>query len=439
MATNTYVALAHTTVTVANASTIVFDSIPSTYTDLRVVVSGNAESGINNAYISFNNDTTLNTGSGTTLIGNGTTATSSRRANDSVIYMTVPLATSSTTKSIWTIDIMNYTSTNMFKTVLWRHSDAGNRTQAGVGLKQLTDAITRLDIACGTGVNKGNWAVGSTFSLYGIKAEVGESTPKATGGIVTSDATYWYHTFTTSGNFVPNQTLSCDYLVVAGGGGGNGGDIGNGGGGGAGGLLTGTSMSLTAGTKTILVGAGGSAGAGATPGSNSVLYGSSTITATGGGEGGTYLGGGGNGGCGGGAGQWGGSTVSGGAGSQGFKGGDSSGIGAGGGGGMGAAGQNCTGTTGGNGGIGIANSITGTAVYYSGGGGGSSHNNSTTQSTGGTGGGGAGGYRTAALVPVPPTAGTANTGGGGGGWGEYTSSRGGAPGGSGVVIIKYAK
>ena len=45
---------------------------------------------------------------------------------------------------------------------------------------------------------------------------------KATGGTVTSDSTYWYHTFTSNGTFVPNQSLSVEYLIVAGGGGGGG-------------------------------------------------------------------------------------------------------------------------------------------------------------------------------------------------------------------------
>ena len=46
------------------------------------------------------------------------------------------------------------------------------------------------------------------------------SSPKATGGTVTSDSTYWYHTFTSNGTFTPSQALSCDVVVVAGGAGG---------------------------------------------------------------------------------------------------------------------------------------------------------------------------------------------------------------------------
>ena len=105
----------------------------------------------------------------------------------------------------------------------------------------------------------------------------------------------------------------------------------------------------------------------------------------------------------------------------------------------------------GNGGNGISNSITGTAVTYGGGGGGGSGGDLNTYSStavcasssaqagnGGSGGGGAGG-----VCANAASAGTANTGGGGGGGGLYyvagisnTNGPAGA-GGSGVVIISY--
>ena len=43
--------------------------------------------------------------------------------------------------------------------------------------------------------------------------------PKATGGTITLVGGFYIHTFTGSGTFTPTAgTLSCDYLVVAGGG-----------------------------------------------------------------------------------------------------------------------------------------------------------------------------------------------------------------------------
>ena len=85
------------------------------------------------------------------------------------------------------------------------------------------------------------------------------------------------------------------------------------------------------------------------------------------------------------------------------------------------------------GGPGVSNSISGTAVHYSGGGGGGAHFN--PGGIGGTGGGGKGGkLDNAGSGNIPAVNGASNTGGGGGG-GCVTVN--GANGGSGIVIIRY--
>jgi hypothetical protein len=163
-----------------------------------------------------------------------------------------------------------------------------------------------------------NYAAGSTFSLYGIASQ--EAAAKATGGMVTSDANYYYHTFTASGTFTPKQSISADILVVAGGGSGGGGRAG---GGGAGGLLVHTSQSLTATGYTCTVGAGASANSGnvnGNQGSNS-QFGALTASVGGGFGASAFISvNGGNGGSGGGApaGLTGGTATSG----QGFAGGN---------------------------------------------------------------------------------------------------------------------
>ncbi len=289
--------------------------------------------------------------------------------------------------------------------------------------------------------DQGNLVSGSTFYLYGIDSA------RATGGTITHDSEYTYHTFTSTGTFSALEKINnVNYLVVAGGGGG-GGQLG--GGGGAGGLrstVTATggggsiesALALTAGTSyTVTIGAGG---AGATSnvtgtnGSNSVF---STITSTGGGGGGSNQtpaeGVGNSGGSGGGNGE-GTLTTNTGTANQGYKGGSAydAGVsyGSGGGGGAGAVGANGTSTNGGNGGTGVAVAITGSSVTYAGGGGGSIQNTGTA-GTGGAGGGGNGGLYNS----NNGTAGTANTGGGGGGMSGPSIA---APaGGSGIVIIRY--
>jgi hypothetical protein len=100
---------------------------------------------------------------------------------------------------------------------------------------------------------------------------------RATGGTITQSGGYTIHTFTSSGNFVPTQNLTVDYLVVAGGASGAGHQ---GGGGGAGGLRCTTTatggggslespLSLTNGVSyTVTIGAGGAGVGAATLGNN---------------------------------------------------------------------------------------------------------------------------------------------------------------------------
>jgi len=249
-------------------------------------------------------------------------------------------------------------------------------------------------------------------------------------------------TFTSSGTFtVPAGITSVSVLVVGGGGGGGGPGSGEGsgrGGGAAGGALYNSAYTVTPGANiTVTVGAGGTNDA---AGGNSVF---GTITSTGGGRGATTGTAAGNGGSGGGGqaangGNYGGTPGTGISG-QGHNGGLGYSDGAsysdgGGGGGAGAAGGSVTtsGTAAGSGGIGLSNSITGSAVYYAGGGGGGGDYRQT-YATGGPGGSGGGGAGANAHYGTG-TSGSANTGGGGGG-GGYGGT--GGSGGSGIVIVAW--
>jgi hypothetical protein len=253
------------------------------------------------------------------------------------------------------------------------------------------------------------------------------------------------------------EVTPVDYLVVAGGGAGG---LGNsassgGGGGGAGGYRTSVDTSggstspelslafASTASYTITIGAGGAApttgGARGNPGVSSSVAG--LISIGGGGGGGSLTGAnqgpGGSGGSGGGAGAQSGLLVFGGVGypTQGFSGTNAPAAssaapnyGSGGGGGAGAVGALPSATTGGAGGAGLTSTITGTSVIRGGGGGGSTYQGGTA-GAGGTGGGGSGSNGAAAS-----TAGAVNTGGGGGGKADGGVT---APGGSGVVILRY--
>lgn len=430
------------TVGAGGQAAIQFNNIPQTYTDLVIKLSvrtnrsGTYEGGIG---IGINgNESTGYTWR--TIEVQGTNVTSKNTSYEADWVARVPA--SETTASVFSnidIYIPNYTSSNAksyFADAVGENNSTAGSITLLAGVQSSTSAITSLRIA-----DKQNGLIvqHSTATLYGIKnyslTQIGEGA-KASGGIVTSDASYYYHTFTTSGTFTPTQNLTADYLVV--GGGGAGGNA-PGGGGGAGGYVPKTSTSFTGFINyPVTIGAGGASSRGS--GSNSTF---NSITALGGGGGGSNTTqDGANGGSGGGGGAFPDDTFSGGtatqpgSGSGGFGENGGSGVGTsiyrngGGGGGAGAAGSNASNSNKGNGGTG-KDWLNGT--YYAGGGGGCYTTNTSGGGSGGTGGGGAGGGTGSS--PSVGTAGTANTGGGGGGArsGNFGS------GGSGIVIIRYPK
>ena len=62
---------------------------------------------------------------------------------------------------------MNYSNTTTYKTVLTRANIASADVEAVVGLWRSTSAVNQLDVKQGGAVT---FSVGSTFTLYGIKA-----------------------------------------------------------------------------------------------------------------------------------------------------------------------------------------------------------------------------------------------------------------------------
>jgi len=442
-----------------STASITFANIPQTgYTDFKVVASAR-DSGttVSSWAMSINGSAVTSLKA---VYGNGTSALSMTS------YLGIIPGTSATASVFgnYEIYIPNYTSSN-YKGIITDSVSENNATSAhaflGAGISPATTAVSSVTLSCGV-----TFAQYSTFSLYGVAAlgTSPSSGPKASGGnIITTDGTYWVHTFNTSGTFTPLTSLNCDYLVVAGGGAGG---RAAGAGGGAGGYRTsigGSTLSFSAINYPVVVGAGGAPmTASRVPtqsnGSNSSI---SSITSTGGGGGGGYNNGtavtnekyvGASGGSGGGT--WGNSGAGGaaspaGQGNAGGTAASGAGYGESSGGGGGAGGVGGTGGASngicGNGGVGLSNSITGTAVFYAGGGGGGygSYNYGTdTAGSGGNGGGGAGGTGTGrgGTTTINGANGTANTGGGGGGGsysGTLTTIGTAGAGGSGVVIIRY--
>lgn len=160
----TYEPIATTTLSSAT-STITFSSIPSTYTDLKIVMTATSDSA-SLGQIRFNSDTATNYSS-TYLSGNGSTVASSRRTGRTGIdFFEGSVSTSIPALSI--IDIFSYRgSTN--KTALisdFLDLNGSGQVESIAGLWRSTSAITSV-VLRGNGMN---WAIGTTATLYGIKA-----------------------------------------------------------------------------------------------------------------------------------------------------------------------------------------------------------------------------------------------------------------------------
>jgi hypothetical protein len=459
------------TVTVGSggASSVTFSNIPQTYTDLKVVgsvrvsadtsyhyeeVSVNIGSGISYSNITLYTSVSSapasasTTGTGTAPWG-GKVVTSGNTVN---------------TFSNWEIYFPNYSSTNQYKTfsadAVGENNATGSGLELNAGLFSTNSPITNITL----GAPIGSFVQYSTFYLYGVKnlsTTYGNSI-KATGGTITTDGTYVYHTFNSTGTFTPTTRLSADYLVIAGGGGSSASGAGAGGlrstvGISGGGASPESQIQLISGTSySVVVGAGGSGASNgqSTNGSNGNNSSFSNIISIGGGGGistaGTQLntgqsGGSGSGGYGGGDGSNNGSSAPGGSGTanQGYAGGSSapkasSTSSSGGGGGAGSVGATASAVdTAGAGGAGVylpgfsTGSNTGLQGYYAGGGGGGYYINGSSIS-GGAGGGGIGSSGNSA-----GSSGTANTGGGAGGAYSESYKTVAYSGGSGLVIIRY--
>jgi fibronectin-binding autotransporter adhesin len=447
MATNTYVALDKKTVT-STVQSVEFTSIPQGYTDLILVSSCRVATGQDNVTFRLNSDTGSNY-SYTRIKGNGSTAASDRGSNTTQGYVGNESNAQFTTQ---VTHFMNYSNSTTNKTVLSRSNATDTEVVAWVNLWRNTSAINTILVRSAGG---GGFISGSTFSLYGIAAaSIGA---KATGGMISSDDNYWYHTFYNSGTFTPTQSLSAQVLAVGGGGGG-GGNIGSGGGAGA--MTTfSTTSSLSSGVAyTCTVGAaaaGGSGSANGTQGNTSSFAGSgfTTITALGGGAGRQST-----------SGVAGGSG-SGGAPTAGSTGGAASGpntnvggsgyfsypiYSGGGGGGATAVGGNgsTSSSIGGNGGEGytisnIDSALPNTKIFGSmtviasgGGGSGVRPDGAGNPQTGGTGGTGAGSGGFAGTNATNAT--SYGSGGGGGTWVNFSTGNGGN-GQQGIIVVRYAK
>jgi len=161
---STYTPLSTTTLGSTTGS-YTFTSISQSYTDL-ILVGAFATDNPSSLNLNMGNGS-IDTGSNygwTYLLGDGTTASSSRGSSDGRIF-----SGSSNTGSLQTniiIHIQNYSNTTTYKTSISRFNQSTGAAQATVGVWRSTSAIDQVRITAGGN----NLNSGSTFTLYGISA-----------------------------------------------------------------------------------------------------------------------------------------------------------------------------------------------------------------------------------------------------------------------------
>ena len=161
----TYEPIATTTLGSAAAS-VTFSSISGSYTDLVAVFEGTLTSGSADLILRFNSDTASNYSS-THLFGDGSNPGSSRFSNQTSIKATNYGYLESTGRNNAIISIQNYSNATTYKTTIARANNANQSgTNASVGLWRNTNAITSITFLA----TANNFATGSNFTLYGIKA-----------------------------------------------------------------------------------------------------------------------------------------------------------------------------------------------------------------------------------------------------------------------------
>lgn len=170
MPTPTYVPI-NSQVLDSTQATVVFNSIPQTYTDLVLVVSGfttHTDDGAR-GYIQFNTDTGSNSNYSDCYIGvTASTKQTNKDTNQAYIAYGV-LGNSSSRPALAVVNIHNYRNTSSWGLVLSLGSryattasgNFGNRWTAGTWRN--TTAIDTITLKCDSA-----YAAGTVFSLYGI-------------------------------------------------------------------------------------------------------------------------------------------------------------------------------------------------------------------------------------------------------------------------------
>ena len=163
-----YEIIASATVGSGGTKTIEFDSIPQTYTDLVLLVSGRSSSTTYGGFfIKFNNSAWTSNVTGKVLYGNGSSALS---VNEQDFYWALNNQTGSVFGSAQ-LYIPNYTSSN-YKSISGDSVQENNATSSRSSFTAWnwaqTAAITKIEIGNFDGLFSDQFVEYSTLYLYGI-------------------------------------------------------------------------------------------------------------------------------------------------------------------------------------------------------------------------------------------------------------------------------
>ena len=154
-------------------SSVSFTVIPATYTDLVLIINGRSTRTADQyegLAVQFNGDTASNY-SYTTLAGNGSAASSFRASTQTNIEGRINTSVSSNTSpSSNILQVQNYSNSTTNKTALFRTNNSVEyySVTATVGLWRSTSVISSITLF--PTQSGSQFATGSTFTLYGIKA-----------------------------------------------------------------------------------------------------------------------------------------------------------------------------------------------------------------------------------------------------------------------------
>lgn len=160
----TYERIASTTLGSA-VSTTSFTSIPATYTDLILVANYIATVLDQGVRVRYNSDTTTNYSYRNMVGYSGGTLT---QQGSNTNHTRIAAVTSTNSPNLVYTNFIDYANTTTYKSHISRGNAVGNQddVETFCGTWRSTAAISSIEIF----LNSGNFTIGATFTLYGIKA-----------------------------------------------------------------------------------------------------------------------------------------------------------------------------------------------------------------------------------------------------------------------------